>query len=379
MERVLVQLPLAKEHWQRVAQGVGRFRREHRGLELIVCAETKFQPGFAGDIDGVVFNHSRTPGWEGAGVPGVNVSASRMPRSLPTVTLDGRATGRMAGGHLVERGFGRLGFVGNSSRAHYQAMREGVSDAARDGGLGPPAVCGWEPKPGGSSMAELDAWLAGLDRPIGIVCIEDTMAAIVVSRLKALNVAVPDEVGIIGVDNDALHSSLSLVPLSSVDPGSEQIGYEAAALLMRLIDGEAPPDRPVLIPPAAITVRESTDTFAFQDDRVLTLWKRVRDRATDPALTGEALFEEIPLSRRSLEMKFKQRIGQTVWEQVRATRLSVARRLLLDTRLPIGAIADRAGYTNHQRMTEAFRDALGISPSAYRRDAGSSALPDADD
>ena len=378
MKRLLVQLPLQKEHWQRVAQGIGRFRRERQDLELIVSPEAHLHERYTSDIDGVVFNYSQTPGWEGAGVPAVNVSASRVPRGLPTVTLDGLATGRMAGGHLIERGFGRLAFVGNPDRAHYQAMLEGVAAAAGAGGLAPPAVWGWSRQPDGYPEAKLDPWLETLDRPTGIVCMEDTMAALTVSRLRTLRIAVPDQVGIIGVDNDALHSSLSLVPLSSVDPGSERIGYEAAALLMRLVDGETPPGRPVLVPPLGVIGRQSSDTYVFTDDRVLELWKRVRQRATEPGLTGEQLFAGIPLSRRSLELKFKRRIGLTVWEQVRAMRLSAAKHLLLNTQLPIGAIAQQAGYANPQRMTEAFRNALSISPSVYRRQSGTRSSPTAD-
>ena len=199
---------------------------------------------------------------------------------------------------------------------------------------------------------------------MGLMCEDDSLAVAVVERLGTLGVDVPEEVAVLGVNNDDIETQLCPVPLSSIDPGTERVGYEAAAMAAAWVRGVAqPPEEPTLILPLGVVARRSTEALAVADERVRELLRRVRSRACDADLTGDALFERIPLSRRTLEKRFKEAMGHTVWEEVRRLRVERAKTLLASTDMPVGRVASRGGVCE---SSAADRDVRAGTSAAVR-------------
>lgn len=177
---------------------------------------------------------------------------------------------------------------------------------------------------------------------------------------------VPDDVAVIGGYNDDLMSEIATPPLSYVDHFPEHIGYRVAELLARLMKGRKPPRSAILLPPAGVSVRQSTDTLAIDDVDVVDALKFVRDHAHEP-ITVEDVLDAAPVSRRVLEQRFVKYIGRSPAAEIRRAHLDRAKSLLTRTDLAIPRVAAASGFNHPEVMTRVFRRELGTTPTAYRR------------
>lgn len=157
-----------------------------------------------------------------------------------------------------------------------------------------------------------------------------------------------------------------LLVLSSVVLPTERIGYEAAGLLDRLIAGAKAPDRPVLLPPTGVAIRQSSDILAVDDPEVAAAVRLIHQQGHRPIQVDDIL-PEVPVSRRSLERRFRKLLNRSIAEEIRRVHLDRARDMLADTELSMSEIAEHAGFTNARHLSVAFRQQLGSTPSAYRR------------
>jgi LacI family transcriptional regulator len=213
-------------------------------------------------------------------------------------------------------------------------------------------------------------WLTLLHKPVGVLAPNDVWAyqLLEVCRQKALRV--PDDVALVGVDNDDLLCGLARPPLTSVATPAERVGYEAAALLDRLMaspgraDG-APPLPP--LPPLGVVARQSTDVLMVDDPAVAAAVRFIRERACTP-IGVEDLLRAVPLPRRTLERRFRAALGRGPGEEIRRTRVERARYLLGASRSSMGEVARAAGFADAKHFCVAFRRHTGQSPSSYRRE-----------
>ena len=177
---------------------------------------------------------------------------------------------------------------------------------------------------------------------------------------------VPDDVAVIGVDNDTHLCNMCTPPLSSIDVNPSHIGYEAAALLTRLMRGASNPAGPVLLgPPRGIVPRQSTDVLAIDDRDVAAALRFVREHAVD----GIHVSDVVANARQSpstLERRIKATLGRTIKGEITRVRLERARLLLQETDLPIAAIATRSGFSEPKYFCEVFRKAEGVTATSYR-------------
>ena len=204
-----------------------------------------------------------------------------------------------------------------------------------------------------------------LPKPVGVFTANDQLGLQLAEVCRMIGIRVPDEVSIVGVDNDELVCQLATPPLSSISGGGEQTGYAAAAMLDRCMRGEAPPRQPVLVPPAALITRQSSDILTVKDPDVQTVVRFIRDHATQPLAVDDVL-GELPISRRSIERKFRSLLGRTLLEEIHRVRLEHVKRLLSETDRTIADIAVQTGFGSPERLTIVFRGALGVVPSLYR-------------
>ena len=154
--------------------------------------------------------------------------------------------------------------------------------------------------------------------------------------------------------------------MSSIDVDSERTGYQAAALLDRMMRGKRPPKRLAETPPVRIVARRSTDVLATDDQDVVRAVQYIRENACLSIQVPDIL-RHVSMSRAALEPRFRNVLGRTLHQEVQRVRIDKAKSMLLETNLPIKQIAVQSGFKNVQYMTRVFKAAVGESPAAYRR------------
>jgi len=188
---------------------------------------------------------------------------------------------------------------------------------------------------------------------------------------RELEIAVPEEAAVIGVDNDRTLCALADPPLSSVICNSRRAGYEAASLLDRVMSGESVSPDAILIEPLGIETRQSTDILAIDDPHVAVALRFIREQACRGINVGDVL-SRVPISRRVLESRFGKLLGRTPHQEITRRRIAHVKRLLMETELPLSTIATRTGFQHDEYMTVAFKKQVGLPPSKYRQSAGNS-------
>lgn len=302
-------------------------------------------------------------------LPTVDVSAARYVESVPYAETDDAAIARAAIEHLVERGFRELAFCGDA-RFRWSNNREAAfRTITAERGLGCHVLPkgrvresepSWE-----QERRRLAAWIETLPRPIGIMAAYDIRGRQVLDVCRELGIHVPDEAAVIGVDNDELLCDFASPPLSSVRPNAVRTGYEAAALLARMMRGERIKAEAILIEPLGVVTRGSTDTLAIEDAEISAAVRFIRERAL-AGVTVRDVLAQVPLSRRVLEARFKQQIGRTPHEEIERVKVEQVKRLLTDTDLTLAAIAHRCSYKHVEYMCVAFKRVVGVPPGKYR-------------
>jgi LacI family transcriptional regulator len=307
-----------------------------------------------------------------AGIPAVDIAPQDRQGVLPRVTTDDVAVGRLAAAHLLSLGLPHFGFFGTHDH-YFSLLRErGFTETLGGAGLSCHVLLdGVDQAPlplGQEGDAELKDWLRGLPKPIGVLASTDSRALQVLAVCRTLAIAVPTSVAVLGVDNDDVFCELANPPLSSIALSTQQIGYEAARLLDRLMAGEKPPQRQILIPPAGVVPRRSSDLPAILDADVAAAVRYISLHVQDDLQVAD-LLREVPLSRRALEQRFVKALGRTPAAEIRRAQIEVARQLLTQTEEPMARVALASGFSNAKQLSAGFRQETGVTPTAYRRRA----------
>jgi LacI family transcriptional regulator len=177
---------------------------------------------------------------------------------------------------------------------------------------------------------------------------------------------VPDDVAIVGCDNDELICTLAHPPLTSIQNAGERTAFEAARMLERWLDGHPPPEEPLLLPPGGLVVRQSSDILTIPDEDIRAAVRFIRDHIEE--LIGvEDVLRAVMISRRSLERKFKTILGRSPLDEIRRVRIERVKQLLTASDMPMPEIAARAGFSGPDRLAVVFRDETGMAPTDYRK------------
>lgn len=299
------------------------------------------------------------------GIAAVNVSDAQGDHRIPTVISDHRAVGQRAVEHLVSRGLRHLAFSGRQSDWYVAQRCQGFLDALRDAGIAEPAFV-HTPGPRGFARAGLHALFMAAPRPLGILGAHDFWARGLIKGAMECGLRVPEDVAVVGVDDDELICEMCPVPLSSVAVAAERIGFEAAAILHRLLQGETVDTGPYLVPPKGVVVRQSSNTLAIEDQTVAAAIRFIRANADRP-IAVEDVLDQINVSRRLLEQRFRTVLGRSPAAEIRRLRLEQAKQLLDTTDLPLTEVARRAGFTDVSFLGKSFRRHTGMTPTDYRR------------
>jgi LacI family transcriptional regulator len=284
---------------------------------------------------------------------------------LPFVVCNDREIGAAGASELLERGFRDLVFVCFDVGTHnWHRLTGARAEAAKFGAT----VTEWP------SLVPLVKWLTDLPKPIGVLASNDFVGKRVLDACREANIRVPQEVAVIGIDNDPQQCELSWPPLASIIGGHFEVGRRAAERLHALVTtghDEPSEQRGVWIESVGypeVVVRQSVDSLAVDDEVVSSALQYIAAHAHE-GIGVDDVCGAISVGRRSLEVRFRNAFGRTILQELHRARVQVARRLLTTRRLSVDEVAGLAGFSNQTRLGVVFRRITGMTPTAYRRRA----------
>lgn len=300
------------------------------------------------------------------GVPVVDLSSAGLLPEAPCVETDDAVIARWAVEHFVARGLANVAFCGDPRFGWSVKRRQWFLEHAQARGT-TAQVCDLDASAtAADTRRALVAWLHSLPKPVGILACYDIAGQQLLEACRLAGLDVPDDVAVLGVDNDELICSLTSPPMSSIQSNSTGTGYLAAQLLDRMMAGEQLQPQLHLIEPLRLVARQSSDILSVDDPLVVSALVAIREHA-DVGITVGAVSQHVGLSRRSLDYRFLQLLGRTVHEEILRVRMNRVAELLVQTDWTLPKISERLNFSHAEYMGVAFRRYTGKSPGAYRR------------
>ena len=366
----------AKQYDRGLLRGIGRYIKGHGpwSVSLEERGPTDGVPAWLRRWkgDGIIARIRDVPMAEAliaTGAPVVELRRQVAEFDLPAVHCDDRAISALAVEPFQERGFRHFAYCGRGGERWSDLRAAAYHECLRAAGR---ACHVYEPRRRGGARSwereqdEVARWLASLPHPVAVLACNDIRGFQVLDACRRIDLPVPERVAVLGVDNDVVLCELSNPPLSSVDQDLERIGYEAAALLDRLMSGEPPPAEPTLVEPLGIAARLSSDSVAIDDPAVATALRLIRQQACDQHGI-DYLAERAGCSRRVLQRRFKALTGRTLHDEIVNAQLARVRQMLAETDLKLSGIARKAGFHYIGYMCSLFKKTTGMTPGEYRR------------
>lgn len=298
-------------------------------------------------------------------IPMVDVSAAGLVPNLPCVETDDDAIGRVAAKHFLDRDFQHYAYLGDERFRWSENRRQAFVAAVEAAGH---EVDVFNAPRGDAAERDNDAiesWLVSLPKPLAVFTCYDIRGRQALDACRRADLAVPDTVAVLGVDDDELLCSLSSVPLSSVIPDAAGAGWQAASVLGRLMRGELVERSLWLLPPLGISARQSTDTMWVEDATVMTSLRYIRAHACEGIKVTDVA-REAGVTRRVLEAKFLKHVRTSVHESIARVQFVRIEELLRSTELPLAAIATRTGFKHAEYLSVAFSRRYRMPPSRWR-------------
>ena len=380
--RVALLVETSRKVGRDILRGVVRYERLHGPWGLHVMP---------GDLDQTL---PAVRAWGGTGIiariSSPEIAGAILKSGLPTIAVDlgqaqllsdnplsrlselyvnSEAVGRMAAEHLLERQLLYCAFVPEIENVLWSQRRErGFCERLAEAGL---ACTVYKPPPRsqrdwGLEQQRLAQWLQALPKPTGLFAAMDVRGRQVLDICLETGISVPEEIALIGVDNDELLCELSEPPMSSVALDAEQGGYEAAALLDGLMSGRLRRPRRILIQPTHVAVRQSTDVLAVEDELVKRAVQFVRLHAGEAINVGTVI-KHLGVSRRVLELRFRRAIDRSIHDEIMRVQLERVKMLLHETAWPLPRIAEASGFGDASYLVKVFRRYCGVTPNQFRQ------------
>jgi len=368
-----------KGYGRGLLRGIARYVRTHDPWSIYVDERSAHEapPSWLKDWDGdgVITRASTRSIAKEVGklrVPVVHALRQFEADNLPAVYSDPQAISRMVADHLIERQFQNFAFVGVEgaywSRLRADALHEYITSQGYRCHVYAPLSrkrfdASWE---GGQD--DLCEWIQNLPKPVGIMTAHDLRALCVLDACRRINAAVPEQVAVIGVDNDEVLCELADPPLTSVSHQLDCIGYEAACLLDQMMRGKPVSKVPLLFEPQGIVARQSTDVVAIDDPVIAAAIRYVREHACE-GISVEQICDHVGISRRVLERGFTRFFHCSPHDQLLRVRVDRVKRQLAETEDTLDVIAANAGFSRAAYLSVVFKQQTGQTPGEFRRHA----------
>jgi LacI family transcriptional regulator len=308
------------------------------------------------------------------GKPVVSLSGPPGSAGVPCVVANQEAVAELALQHFRERGFVRFAYCGIPSNRIWPRTGEVLRQLAEEQGYRCDILeLAYHGDTRKEWLAEVGAWLKKLDKPVGLLAGNDLRARQVLDACRVAGIFVPEEVAVLGVNNDELICEMANPPLSSIIHNARRIGYEAAAMLDGLMSGrQVAAD--VIIDPIGVRARQSTDLLALEDAEVVRAMRFIRENACTGIAVDDVL-EQVTVSRRSLEKRFRQVVGRAIHMEIRRVQLERVKELLLQTDYKLEKIAQLTGFSTAQYLAALFHRVVKMTPGTYRAAGRAGATP----
>ncbi|TWT29902.1 AraC family transcriptional regulator [Blastopirellula retiformator] len=362
---------------RRVIRGIASYADKHTFWHLLIDPRDHEQ------------RSSLPDGWKGDGIiaristrlqadqivekklPSVNVDDvyGDLPRVGRVITNEG-ARAELAVEHLVARGFTNFAFFAPPSQRYSSRRWEEFEQAVTQRGFECQSY-----RPGyragrkikwSEQQRRVNRWLTSLPRPIAVLAVDAYHARQLAEVCHFTSIRVPDEIAILAGDSDELLCEVSTPPLSSISLACERIGYEAAAMIHRMMEGQPASTTPLTISPHGVVSRQSTDVLAIDDPMIVRALRFIQ-KHTQRGISVADVLREVPISRRSLEMQFRSYLGRSPAEEIRRVQLERGRELLGNREMSITEVALACGFSNATRFGIAFRKSFGTTPRNFRK------------
>ncbi len=378
LPRVALLVETSTTWGQHLIRGVARYAREH-GPWLFVLEprgrseKLRVPRGWHGDgVIARVNSPELAEDIERLDLPAVNVSWYHF--NAPQIahcTVDEEAVGTLAANYLADRGFRSFGFYPAFDRPGYvdrlgpafsrAAAKRGGHSEAYDGVAYRHDRSNWD-----NHLTDVARWLLGLRKPVGILAFGDFQGRVIAEACLMAGLRVPDDVAVLGSEQDELASAVSVPELSSIECGGLSVGYRAAEVLDGMMSGNPAPTEAMRFTPTTVITRQSTEVLAIEDPELAVAFRYIRDHAHEP-ITVEDVLRHVPLSRRALEQRFANTVGRTPAAAIRHVRLERAKHLLYDTDFGVAQIAEACGFKLPEALARTFKAEFGIKPTEFRR------------
>ncbi|MEM6469951.1 MAG: XylR family transcriptional regulator [Planctomycetota bacterium] len=379
--RVLLLVETSMAFGRSVLEGISRYRieKQHWTVQLdlrdLMTGPPQWLRSWEGD--GLITRDTTPEMLEvirETGLPTVNLGDIRDELSLPSVKNDHLGIGKLAANHLADKGIEHFAFAGFGDHAWSQrrliGFQAGLSErgairgddevSVHQSDWGKAEKIGWQ-----DQQAELVEWVQRLPKPIGLFACNDLRGQHVLEACQTAGIRVPDEIAVLGVDNDQVMCDFCEPPLSSVIPAAERIGYEAAKMLDQLMQKQPIETTHQKVMPLGIAERLSTDVMAIDDEDVAAAIRMIRFRACE-GLTVSDILDEVPIARSSLERRFRHYLGRSPQAEIRRVQIKRACQLLRDTELSLVKISRLTGFKHAEYFSVVFKREVKQTPGRYR-------------
>jgi LacI family transcriptional regulator len=379
MKKILILIDYSSEFSRRLLRGLIQYSKEHGPwIFYRLPAYYKTLYGKEGIVewarewkaDAIIarWDHEGTNILATLNIPIVLQNYRERSPYFSNLTGDYFGTGQMAANFFIKRRYRNFAFYGNKNVVWSRERAEGFrTQIEKTGGnyhyFESDNLDGEE---WGTSHIQLDEWLLSLPKPVGLFACDDDFALRISQICKINNIKIPEEISLLGVDNDELICNLSDPPISSIVTDVDRGGYEAGRLIDRLMKGERKEPFNIVIEPTRFELRKSTEKFDIANEHISKVVNYIEDNFTSD-INIEAFSEMVPLSRRNLEVKFKEEMGTSIYQFILSCRIDYFAHLLLTTDRTLFDLALESGFNDCKNISRIFKKIKGYTPVEYRK------------
>lgn len=365
---------------RRILAGVARYLRSHHRWSIFIEQHELGAPPpnwlTSGRWDGILSrptDQAMARLFRRMEVPVVDLNDLHENLNLPWVGSDHAAIGRMGASHLLERGFRNFAFCGFANELWSQQRYTGFCSGIRRKNV---PISLYETPWRGPSMPRWDKdieqivqWLITLPKPVAIMTCNDVRGLHVLDACNRAGLLVPEEVAVVGVDDEEIMCELCSPPLSSVAPNPDRIGYAAAELLDTLMAQKSPRQLRISVDPIRVFSRQSTDVMTVSDWAVASAARYMREQALHGCRVIDVL-QKVNMSRATLEKRFRKHLNRSPKQEIRRLQIQRIQQLLVETDFTLERIAELSGFEHPEYMSVLFKRETGQTPGKYRNQFG---------
>lgn len=373
--RVALLIETARSYTRDMLAGVRRYMAEHGPWSIFIelRASDSAPPVWLAqwEGDGLIcrtFNERTARAVKACGLPVVETRSSHLCPEFPFVGMDNSLIGRTVAQHFLSRGYRNFAAYSLDTERFFEQRVQNFVTVLGEAGAVCPVLPGAEPesvRDWEKAQQRLIEWLRSLPKPVGVYAANDQLGFRVLDACQRAGLSVPEEVAVVGTENEETLCSLASPPMTSLRLDGHTVGYLAARNLDRMMRGEKPERMETLVPPRGMVVRASSDDLVIHDKLVQKAARLIREQVA-AGINVDQLCAALHISRSSLERRMKEALGRTPKEEIQRQRFRMVERLLIETDLTVEAIASQTGFTHSHYLQAAFKKHHGMTPGQFR-------------